>query len=162
MKFEVKNENGKFIEFVEFDNYKEAIKYCDNLGEFYSITLASENKFETVYVEEVEEVEINNEKSNEILMDVQIALNEIYGNSYKYLTIYKENETIGMRISNHTHNENNAMKGDGVVIDRWINVVIADVDLTEKKFSNSITDLRFTSENSVNEIVNKIQNLIGA
>ena len=162
MKFEVKNENGKFVEFVEFDNFKSAIKYCDSLGEFHSITLASENKFETEKVEETEEIEINNEKSNEILMDVQIALNEIYGLSYKYLTIYKENETIGLRISDHTHNENNAMKGDGVVIDRLINVVIADVDLTEKKFANSITDLRFTSDNSVSEIVNEIQNLIGA
>ena len=112
-------------------------------------------------VEEVEEVEITNEKSDIILMDVKIKLSEIYPNfNDKYFTIYKDDKTLVLRVSDHTHNLNNGNKNDSCYADKFAYVVIADNDATEKKFYDSITDLRFNSTNNVNEIVNEIVNLV--
>ena len=94
----------------------------------------------------LEEIDRLNEKSNELINDVmqELAsrLNKNYFKKYDFIN------GKSIRIANHTHNPMNG-KCD-------INVVIAEKDLTRRRFFSAVEDLTFDNNATVNEIVEAI------
>lgn len=134
--------------------------------ELYS--LISDGDVENIVHREIHPI---NKKTEILLNKVEIYFKNRYGN-YKYniINVLDDEEdiigTIKLRISDHSENINN--------VDRYgredyhISVVISDYDSTEKRFgfSNAMErrrnefELKFTSEDMLDDILSQIEELI--
>ena len=94
----------------------------------------------------LEEIDRLNEKSDELINDVMQEL--AYRLDRNYFKKYDFINGKSIRIANHTHNPMNG-KCD-------INVVIAEKDLTRRRFFTALEDLVFCNNATVNEIVEAI------
>lgn len=97
----------------------------------------------------LEEIDSLNEKTDVLINDVmqELAYRFNKNNFKKYDFINGKS----IRIANHTHNPMNGTCD--------INVVIAEQDQTINKFRTASTDVFFTHENTVEEIVTEIMNI---
>lgn len=120
---------------------------------------------------DIYESQRDNTDTDQLIWDVQKQLeNEFDVNIGKYSKLYVnekgeltsemysdfddeiENIPISIRIADHTHNPSNGPND--------LNILIADTDHTASRFIGARTDLRFNSENSVNEIVDEIKDFL--
>lgn len=146
----------------------------DLIEEYFNCDWTDDYKYytnNTIYSREIETIN----KSSDILIDEVInLLDEHFGRSRftKYTKLYKkedgeltfesdngkefyeedyeEYEEVYVRIADHTHNPRNGYND--------INVVIANDDKTKDRFFTAKTDLRYTSDDDAEQIVDDIIN----
>jgi hypothetical protein len=135
--------------------------------------LLDESDYEDI---ETREVARPNEQSDKLLSEVQLYVKTKYGGGkYSAISVFEEApadpdfpEILGaiqLRIADHSENVNNNDRFGGS--DFYLSVVIADVDATSGKFSQSMYDRRrnekeiyFTSDDQFDGVIEEIEDEI--
>ena len=156
----------------EFNTLKDATEFFDSLKDYDDVIFLTGNliKDTTSYISIIDRktdkiikektIYYSNYESDKLLDEIQAHYHKIYGD-YKYNLIddFPSFVPIILRISNHTMN---AFNTNVYSDDYIISVVIANKDKTEDRFkynelsNNHIISLRFTSDNTKEEIIQKI------